>query len=107
MKKPNIIFIFSDQHRKASMGFWQNEEYKKHIKGEPDPVVTPNLDALAKDGNDKAYHLPVSKLDDNPYDMSFSGLKTAVINLAHNSICNYDLVNVATVLNILSININA
>lgn len=43
------------------------------------------IDALAKDGNDKAYHLPVSKLDDNPYDMSFSGLKTAVINLAHNS----------------------
>ena len=50
MKKPNIIFIFSDQHRKASMGFWQKDEYKEHIKGQSDPVVTPNLDALAQDG---------------------------------------------------------
>ena len=50
MKKPNVIFIFSDQHRKSSMGFWQNDEYKDYIKGEPDPVITPNLDELARDG---------------------------------------------------------
>ena len=50
MKKPNIIFMFSDQHRKSSMGFWQNQEYKKYINIDPDPVVTPNLDELAKGG---------------------------------------------------------
>ena len=43
------------------------------------------IDQLARDGDPDKYRLPVSKLDDNPYDMSFSGLKTAVINLAHNS----------------------
>lgn len=50
MKKPNIIFIFSDQHRKSSMGFWSKEEYKGHMIGEPDPVVTPSLDKLADEG---------------------------------------------------------
>ncbi len=45
----------------------------------------PAIDALAKNGNGKRYALPVSKINDNPFDMSFSGLKTAVINLVHNS----------------------
>jgi N6-L-threonylcarbamoyladenine synthase len=40
----------------------------------------PPLDQLAKLGNPKAFSLPKGKLD-HPYDMSFSGLKTAVLRL--------------------------
>ncbi len=50
MKKTNIVFIFSDQHRKSSMGFWGGEEYRDGILGASDPVVTPNLDKLAEEG---------------------------------------------------------
>jgi N6-L-threonylcarbamoyladenine synthase len=41
------------------------------------------VDELSKSGNDKKYALPRSVIEGSPYDMSFSGLKTAVINLAH------------------------
>jgi N6-L-threonylcarbamoyladenine synthase len=40
----------------------------------------PPLDQLAKLGNPRAFPLPKGKLD-HPYDMSFSGLKTAVLRL--------------------------
>ncbi len=43
------------------------------------------VDALARGGDDEKYALPVSELAERPYDMSFSGLKTAVINLVHNA----------------------
>ncbi|MCL2827107.1 MAG: tRNA (adenosine(37)-N6)-threonylcarbamoyltransferase complex transferase subunit TsaD [Oscillospiraceae bacterium] len=43
------------------------------------------LDDLARDGNDKAYPLPRSVVSDSPLDMSFSGLKTAVLNIIHNA----------------------
>lgn len=42
------------------------------------------LDKIAEQGNDSAYSLPHPKVDDAPYDFSFSGLKTAVINIIHN-----------------------
>lgn len=42
----------------------------------------PKLDALSKVGKD-TYSLP-TPLDDNSYNFSFSGLKSAVINLVHN-----------------------
>lgn len=42
----------------------------------------PRVDQLAHEGED-TYHLPIP-LDDESYDFSFSGLKSAVINLAHN-----------------------
>ena len=42
----------------------------------------PMIDKLAHQGND-AYHLPIP-LDDDSFNFSFSGLKSAVINLAHN-----------------------
>lgn len=45
----------------------------------------PKIDKLAQTGNDKAYKLPRSSIKDAPLDFSFSGLKTAVINLAHNA----------------------
>lgn len=44
-----------------------------------------NLDKVAKLGNPKAYKMPHPKVDGAPYDFSFSGLKTFVINTVHNA----------------------
>ncbi len=43
------------------------------------------LDKVAEDGDPHAFTLPRPVVHDAPYDFSFSGLKTAVINLIHNS----------------------
>lgn len=43
-----------------------------------------HVDKAAKLGDSKRYKLPIPKTE-NPYDFSFSGLKTAVINLVHNA----------------------
>ena len=43
------------------------------------------LDKAAQKGDDTKYSLPRSKPGDNPYDMSFSGLKTAALNLIHHA----------------------
>ncbi len=43
-----------------------------------------HVDKASKLGDDKRYKLPIPKTE-NPYDFSFSGLKTAVINLVHNA----------------------
>ncbi len=43
------------------------------------------LDKAAQQGNDKKYPLPRSRPGANPYDMSFSGLKTAALNLIHHA----------------------
>lgn len=40
----------------------------------------PKIDALAKEGDKNAIAFPRAKVDDNPYDFSFSGLKSAVLN---------------------------
>lgn len=45
----------------------------------------PKIDAMAKGGDPHGYPLPVSHIKDSPMDFSFSGLKTAVINLAHHA----------------------
>lgn len=42
-----------------------------------------HLDKAAKQGDPKAFALPRPHVDGSPYDFSFSGLKTAVINLLH------------------------
>lgn len=39
----------------------------------------PVIDFLAKQGNENFHNFPVSKLRDNPYDFSFSGIKTSVL----------------------------
>ena len=39
----------------------------------------PEIERLALDGNDEAMHFPLAKLD-KPYEFSFSGLKSAVLN---------------------------
>jgi N6-L-threonylcarbamoyladenine synthase len=43
------------------------------------------LDALARGGDPFKYKLPRAKVEGSDFDMSFSGLKTAVVNLAHNA----------------------
>lgn len=43
------------------------------------------LDAMARQGVAEGYALPRSKPGDNPYNMSFSGLKTATLNLIHHA----------------------
>ena len=43
------------------------------------------LDNMAKLGDEQKYTLPRSKPGENPYNMSFSGLKTAALNLIHHA----------------------
>ena len=42
------------------------------------------LDKAAQGGDPTVYPMPHTKLSGNPLDMSFSGLKTAAVNLIHN-----------------------
>ena len=43
------------------------------------------LDKTAQSGDETKYTLPRSKPGENPYNMSFSGLKTAALNLIHHA----------------------
>ena len=43
------------------------------------------MDRLAQGGDEKKYQLPRTKVDGAPLDFSFSGLKTAALNLIHNA----------------------
>jgi len=43
------------------------------------------LDKMAQAGDDTKYNVPRSKPGENPYNMSFSGLKTAALNLMHHA----------------------
>lgn len=43
------------------------------------------LDRAASQGDESKYDLPRAKPGQNPYDMSFSGLKTATLNLIHHA----------------------
>lgn len=54
------------------------------VLGLPYPGGKP-IDDLAKGGDDSKYVFPIGHVEGRPYDMSFSGLKTAVINLVHNA----------------------
>jgi len=49
-RKPNIIYIFPDQFRNYSLGFWSQDGNDKYLQGKPDPVATPALDKLASEG---------------------------------------------------------
>ena len=54
------------------------------VLGLPYPGGKP-IDDLSQGGDDSKYSFPQAHVAGNPYDMSFSGLKTAVINLVHNA----------------------
>ncbi len=43
------------------------------------------MDKIAQNGNENAFKMPHPTVDGSPYDFSFSGLKTSVINLIHNA----------------------
>ena len=45
----------------------------------------PALDDLAQNGDETLFSLPRPVIEGAPYDMSFSGLKTAVVNIVHNA----------------------
>ncbi|MDW5289184.1 sulfatase [Formosa sp. PL04] len=49
-KKPNILIVFPDQLRRYSAGFWSEAPFKDLAQGKGDPVITPNIDKLAKNG---------------------------------------------------------
>ncbi|MBQ3007623.1 MAG: tRNA (adenosine(37)-N6)-threonylcarbamoyltransferase complex transferase subunit TsaD [Clostridia bacterium] len=44
-----------------------------------------NLDKISVNGDSSLYKLPHPKVEGSEYDFSFSGLKTAVVNIIHNS----------------------
>ncbi len=54
------------------------------VLGLPYPGGKP-IDQLSQGGDDTKYVFPIGHVAGSPYDMSFSGLKTAVINLVHNA----------------------
>ena len=54
------------------------------VLGLPYPGGRP-MEELSKGGDDSKYTFPIGHVEGRPYDMSFSGLKTAVINLVHNA----------------------
>ena len=54
------------------------------VLGLPYPGGAP-LDKLAQESEGGVYKLPHAQVDGAPLDMSFSGLKTAVVNLAHHA----------------------
>ena len=54
------------------------------VLGLPYPGGKP-MELLAEGGDDTRYPLPRAKIADNDLDMSFSGLKTAAVNLVHNT----------------------
>ena len=54
------------------------------VLGLPYPGGRP-IEQLSQGGDDARYSFPIGHVDGSPYDMSFSGLKTAVINLVHNA----------------------
>ena len=54
------------------------------VLGLPYPGGKP-IDELSQQGDDSRYVFPQAHIEGRPYDMSFSGLKTAVINLAHHA----------------------
>lgn len=43
------------------------------------------LDKMSAGGDENRYQLPRARAGENPYDMSFSGLKTAALNLIHHA----------------------
>ncbi len=43
------------------------------------------LDRAGREGDPHKYPLPTPRIEGSPYDFSFSGLKTAVLNLIHNA----------------------
>lgn len=55
----------------------------------------PKIDKKAKEGNSKAIVFPRAKVNDNKYDFSFSGIKSAVLNYQNQASMKGEEINVA------------
>lgn len=49
-KNPNLLYIFPDQYRLHALSLWQDAEFRDALSTVADPVHTPNIDKLAKEG---------------------------------------------------------
>lgn len=62
-ERPNVIYVFPDQFRNSSLGFWNDAEYASQIGWRGDPVSTPNLDRFASEAvvlSEAVSNFPVS-----------------------------------------------
>ena len=57
----------------------------------------PKIDKLSKEGNGQAIHFPRAHIDGAPYDFSFSGLKSAVLNYINSLEMKHEEINRADV----------
>ena len=60
---PNVVYVFPDQYRNCSLGFWNDPEYASQVGWCGDPVLTPNLDRFAAQSvvlSDVVSNFPVS-----------------------------------------------
>ncbi len=46
---PNIVYIFPDQYRASALGFLSEPGYDSLVPWRADPVLTPNIDSLARE----------------------------------------------------------
>ena len=49
-RRPNLVYIFPDQYRLHALSLWSDPAFRSVINTAGDPVHTPNLDRLAKQG---------------------------------------------------------
>lgn len=54
-----------------------------------------SIDKISKQGDENAFRFPKPKVNGSPYDFSFSGLKTSVINTIHNAQQKGESINTA------------
>lgn len=48
--QPNILYIFPDQYRLYALSLWSDPHYRNVLSTAGDPVHTPNIDRLAREG---------------------------------------------------------
>ena len=62
-ERPNVIYVFPDQYRNSSLGFWSDPEFAGQVAWQGDPVETPNLDRFAREAvvlSEAVSNFPVS-----------------------------------------------
>ena len=78
------IVMVEDYTKMRIIGKTRDDDKAARTMGMPYPGGIA-LDKVAEDGDPFAFKLPRPTVSGSQYDFSFSGLKTAVINLIHNS----------------------
>ncbi len=49
-ERPNLLYIFPDQYRLYAMSIWQDPQFRDKLSTYADPVETPNIDRIARNG---------------------------------------------------------